>query len=76
MMPQRTKTLAVFCFFIWALMAGRLAWLQAIGEKIRANTAAVLTEATARRIPPREAAVSLAAARVRRAMTYRRWSIF
>ncbi|MBI4726570.1 penicillin-binding protein 2 [candidate division TA06 bacterium] len=29
MMSHRTKTLAVFCFFIWALMAGRLVWLQA-----------------------------------------------
>jgi glutamate dehydrogenase (NAD(P)+) len=50
--------------------------LQAIEEKIRANTAAVLAESAARRVPPREAAVSLAAVRVRRAMTYRRWSIF
>lgn len=30
MMSHRTKTLAVFCFFIWALMAGRLVWLQII----------------------------------------------
>ncbi len=29
MMSQRAKTLAVFCFFIWALMSGRLVWLQA-----------------------------------------------
>jgi glutamate dehydrogenase (NAD(P)+) len=50
--------------------------LQVIEEKIRANTAAVLAESTARRIPPREAAAGLAAARVRRAMSYRRWSIF
>jgi cell division protein FtsI/penicillin-binding protein 2 len=30
MNKQRTKTLAVFCFFIWALMLGRLVWLQAV----------------------------------------------
>jgi cell division protein FtsI (penicillin-binding protein 3) len=30
MKSQRTKTLAVFCFFIWALMLGRLVWLQAV----------------------------------------------
>ena len=29
MIGNRTKTLAVFCFFIWALMAGKLLWLQA-----------------------------------------------
>ncbi|MDA8110658.1 MAG: Glu/Leu/Phe/Val dehydrogenase [Betaproteobacteria bacterium] len=48
---------------------------EAIGEKIRANTEAVLAEAAARRIAPREGAVALAAARVKNAMRWRRWSI-
>ncbi len=46
----------------------------AIEEKIRRNTAVVLEEAARRRVPPREAAVALAEARVRRAMGLRRWS--
>lgn len=47
----------------------------AIEEKIRANTQAVLDAAQARRIPPREAALDLATARVRQAMDSRRFSI-
>jgi glutamate dehydrogenase (NAD(P)+) len=43
-----------------------------IGERIRANTAAVLTRSRARRIPPREAALEIARARVDEASTYRR----
>ena len=49
---------------------------RAIEEKIRANTAAVLAEAAARRVAPRAAALDLATRRVRRAMSYRRFSIF
>ena len=49
--------------------------LQAIEEKIRANVAAVLKEATARQILPRQAAMSLAAGRVEEAMDYRRFKI-
>jgi glutamate dehydrogenase/leucine dehydrogenase len=48
--------------------------LQLIEEKIRSNTALVLEEATQQGILPRQAAVALAERRVRRAMTYRRWS--
>lgn len=47
----------------------------AIEERIRANTRAVLETATAQSIPPREAALALAAARVREAMSYRRFSV-
>jgi glutamate dehydrogenase (NAD(P)+) len=54
--------------------AKQTAALQAIEEKIRANTAAVLADSAARHVAPREAAVALATARVRTAMTYRRWS--
>ena len=56
--------------------ATEAAALAAIEEKIRANTKTVLDTARARRIPPRQAAVELATARVREAMSYRRFSIF
>ena len=48
---------------------------QAIEEKIRANTAAVLAEVKTRQVLPRRAAVDLATDRVRTAMRYRRFSI-
>ncbi len=48
--------------------------LQTIEEKIRHNTSAVLAEAASRQVPPRQAASDLAVRRVRKAMTYRRWS--
>jgi glutamate dehydrogenase (NAD(P)+) len=48
----------------------------AIEEKIRTNTEMVLEAATAQRVPPRRAALDLATARVREAMSYRRFSIF
>jgi len=44
----------------------------AIEEKIRANTTAVLTDATAKAQPPRVAAQAMAERRVRRAMALRR----
>ena len=46
---------------------------QTIEDKVRANTAAVLQKARDARGPPRAAARSLAEARVRKAMAYRRW---
>jgi glutamate dehydrogenase (NAD(P)+) len=49
---------------------------QAIAEKIRANTGAVLEKARAEKVTPREAAVALAGERVRNAMSTRRWSVF
>ncbi len=48
----------------------------AIEEKVRSNTEQVLEAATTKGILPREAAVELAVIRVKRAMRYRRWSIF
>jgi glutamate dehydrogenase (NAD(P)+) len=48
---------------------------QAIEEKIRANTAAVLDAVARRRVPPRAAAVDLAVERVRAAMKTRRFNI-
>ena len=50
--------------------------LQTIEEKLRRNTRLVLEEATQRNISPREASVELALARVRKAMSYRRYSLF
>jgi len=47
-----------------------------IEEKIRHNTREVLERARERGCTPREAAVELAVQRVKRAMGYRRWSIF
>ena len=46
---------------------------KAIGEKIRANTKAVLEDAMRRQILPRAAALALAERRVRLAMALRRW---
>lgn len=48
---------------------------QTIEEKIRANVEAVLAAATAARVPPREAAVRLATARVEDAMRCRRFRL-
>jgi glutamate dehydrogenase (NAD(P)+) len=48
---------------------------EAIDEKIRGNTEAVLAEVKAKRILPREAAVNLATQRVRAAMGCRRFGI-
>jgi glutamate dehydrogenase (NAD(P)+) len=56
--------------------ATQAAAFAAIAERIRANTAAVLEAASARGVPPRQAAVDLARERVRAAMATRRWSIF
>jgi glutamate dehydrogenase (NAD(P)+) len=56
--------------------ASESAVLAVIEEKLRRNTAQVLERARAGKILPRQAAVQLAEERVRRAMGYRRWSIF
>jgi len=48
---------------------------EVIAEKIRANTAAVLRESRTRGVLPREAALELAASRVRKAMRLRRFAM-
>ena len=48
----------------------------AIEEKLRANTEQVLEVAEKERQLPRDAAIALATRRVRKAMGYRRWSLF
>lgn len=49
---------------------------QAIEEKIRANVREVLDTVRTRGVLPRQAAIDLATRRVKRAMSYRRWSVF
>jgi glutamate dehydrogenase (NAD(P)+) len=48
----------------------------AIAERIRDNTAAVLEQSREQGVTPREAALELAIERVKRAMSYRRRSVF
>jgi glutamate dehydrogenase (NAD(P)+) len=55
--------------------ATRAAAFAAIEEQVRANTGAVLDVVRAGRVSPRRAALDLATAQVKRAMSYRRFSI-
>ncbi|MEA2093300.1 MAG: Glu/Leu/Phe/Val dehydrogenase, partial [Pseudomonadota bacterium] len=50
--------------------------LQTIEEKLRRNTRLVLEDAARRKILPRKASVELALARVKKAMSYRRYALF
>ncbi len=50
--------------------------LAVIQDKIRTNTRLVLEESRNKKILPREAAMILAVARVEKAMSYKRWSIY
>ncbi|MEJ2091465.1 MAG: Glu/Leu/Phe/Val dehydrogenase [Syntrophobacterales bacterium] len=56
--------------------ANQTAVFQAIVDKVCRNTRFVLDESKTRKILPREAAMSLAVKRVKRAMAWKRWSIF
>ncbi|MGB9939130.1 Glu/Leu/Phe/Val family dehydrogenase [Methanosarcina sp.] len=56
--------------------ASRCTAFGSIEEKIRNNTVQVLEAAKTKGVLPREAAVQLAVERIKRAMKYRRWSIF
>jgi glutamate dehydrogenase (NAD(P)+) len=56
--------------------ASEAAALQSIEEKLRRNTRLVLEDAAKRHILPREASVELALARVKKAMSFRRYSLF
>jgi hypothetical protein len=47
-----------------------------IAEKLRRNTEEVLGQVAKQGILPREAGMNLAATRVKKAMSYRRWNIF
>ena len=50
--------------------------MQAIEEKVRHNTEKVLEISRKENILPREAAIELAAERIKKAMSFRRWSLF
>ncbi|MFZ5453662.1 MAG: Glu/Leu/Phe/Val family dehydrogenase [Thermodesulfobacteriota bacterium] len=56
--------------------ASQGAVFEVIEEKVSHNTRLVLEEAEAQKILPRDAAVNLAVKRVKKAMAYKRWSIF
>jgi glutamate dehydrogenase (NAD(P)+) len=56
--------------------ASQSAAFQVIEEKLRYNTRLVLEESASKHILPREAAVRLAVGRVKKAMSFRRWSLF
>jgi glutamate dehydrogenase (NAD(P)+) len=47
-----------------------------IGEKVRSNTEQILEAVSTKAILPRHAALELAEQRVKKAMSYRRWSLF
>jgi glutamate dehydrogenase (NAD(P)+) len=49
---------------------------QAIEEKVCRNTWLVLEEVATKGILPRKAAVDLAVQRLKKSMSYRRWSLF
>ena len=65
----------VICAAMEYAGATQTAAFEAIGEKIRANTEAVLDAAQRQGVLPRDAAVALATARVRAAMALRRFGI-
>jgi glutamate dehydrogenase (NAD(P)+) len=56
--------------------ANQAAVFETIAEKIRQNTQLVLEESKLKKILPRDAAVHLAVRRVKKAMAFKRWSIF
>lgn len=56
--------------------ASEMAALQTIDEKLRRNTEIVLSTAKKENILPREAANNMALERVKKAMSFRRWSSF
>ncbi len=66
----------VICAAMELRGATETAALQAIEEKVRRNTQTVLEDAQRRAILPRQAAVAMAEARVRKAMGRRRYSLF
>ncbi len=66
----------VICAAMEYAGAGERAALEAIAERIRFNTKAMLDRARADDSTPRAAAVALSLERLRKAMSYRRWSIY
>jgi glutamate dehydrogenase (NAD(P)+) len=56
--------------------AGQTAACQMIKDKLQQNTRLVLEEMESKKIQPREAALELAMKRIKKAMGFRRWSLF
>ena len=50
--------------------------MEVIEEKVRTNTRLVLEDSRLKKITPREAAMNLAVTRVKKAMSFKRWSIY
>ncbi|MBN1134757.1 MAG: Glu/Leu/Phe/Val dehydrogenase [Methanosarcinaceae archaeon] len=66
----------VICAAMEFQRASECTVFQVIEEKLRNNTRLVLTESVSKQVLPREAAMNLALQRIRKAMSYRRWSLF
>jgi glutamate dehydrogenase (NAD(P)+) len=66
----------VICAALEYQGSSETAALEVIEEKLRRNTQLVLETARLQKILPRQAAVELALQRVKKAMSYRRWSLF
>lgn len=56
--------------------ATETAALQAVEDKLRRNVSDLLSNMDDHNIPPRQAAVHRATKRIKRAMSFRRWSVF
>ena len=63
----------VICGAVEYAGGSQAAAVAAIAEKVRENTRAVIKTASAQSILPREAAIALATARIRKAMSFGRW---
>jgi glutamate dehydrogenase (NAD(P)+) len=66
----------VICAAMEYAGASESAAFDTIAEKLRRNTEEVLGQVAKQGILPREAGMNLAATRVKKAMSYRRWNIF
>lgn len=66
----------VICAAMEYAGASESAVFDVIAQKLRDNTQEVLEQASRQGVLPREAATELAVARVKKAMSYRRWSCF
>jgi glutamate dehydrogenase (NAD(P)+) len=66
----------VICAALEYRGVGETAALEVIEEKLRRNTRQVLETALEQRLLPRQAAFDIAVERVKKAMSYRRWSLY
>lgn len=66
----------VICAAMEYAGASESAALECIAEKLRCNTEEVLEQVAKQGVLPRDAAMEMAAARVKQAMGFRRWNLF